>query len=937
MADWTLSWVLQKDGSTVDTFNGNPYKPSITQAGNYTAILTAVKGIFEGQVTNTFTVASPVCGPPPGVDQLAISINCPGPVCNPNTNITFKVSTFQYTRQNCDVYKWSIPGVGTKTGEQVTFNFTSTGNYTVTLNASNSADPTGTSVQQSITISPTGGGDPDPGPTCARPTGIGVTYSGPNCGVGTPCKTGDRINFTVFKNNGDSLSSQCSESATWSWGDGTTGSGRVTNHTYSTSGNKTVSVTVTSPAGNATPFTLNVPIQNAGCAGSATVDNLVPSFRGAETRCSALNGAFCRRGENIQFDVSTFDYTFQACDQFAWTFGDGTTSNEKNPIHAYTGSAPAYTATLRVYNTANPTGATVSMTVPFDNAPIQPQPNISVTGPRSAGKGATVTFTANSDIPATNWVWNFGDGTGNDSSQASIVGSSSTITHVFNKISTGQGFNVTVSAKNAVDTTDRSTASAAVQVAVSETPVYRFLLPAVIHAGGQNNSVWRTDVQVYYGAPSPSAEPLNLTAEFNGASTPLLINQSTFIYEDFMSRLAPGRDAQGPVILTTQTKYKPQIWTRTYNVDSTGRTFGQFIPAVSLDDTTGSAVDGSVDPAKYYLAGLRENTRYRTNLGFINPNTTEVIADVIAYDDIRLPLAHFTVTMAPFQLVSINGLGTKIPNVPNRPITLEITVPAGKWLVAYASFIDGVSNDPAYIPAISDAELSSVAYATGITPGVGHVGDWRSDVTVFNPDSATMRFDLEYYDEAGLLRGQARDIILPGGQLKSYEDLLRTTGLWASAPPDGLGMLRLRPTTAVTRYPLTFSRTYNDKGTGGTFGQGIPGFGAANANVKPGKSAIIPGVRSDANYKTNIGLTNITANAANVKVSLLDPNTGAVAREISVPLAAYQSVVGAFDFGGLERGTFKVEITSGVGEVWAFASIINQGNDPEYVPGIPIQ
>lgn len=938
MADWTLNWVLQRDGVTVDSGSGNPYKPTLTQPGNYTVTLTAVKGIFEGTATSSFTVLSPVCGPPPTTDQLAITVSCPGSVCSPGATITFKVSTFQYTRQPCDVYKWSIPGIGTKTGEQVTFTFPSANTYTVTLNASNTANPTGSTVQQAVTISsPGGGGNPDPGPTCTRPTGIGITYSGPNCGPGTPCKNGDRINFTATKNNGDSLSSQCTESATWTWGDGTTGSGRVTNHTYTTAGNKTVTVTVTSPAGDATPYSINVPIQNAGCAGSATIDNLTPSFRGVETRCSALNNAFCRRGENIQFDIGAYGYTFQACDQFEWNFGDGGTANTKDPVHAYTGSAAAYTASVRVYNPTNTTGVTLTMTVPFDNAPIQPQPSISVTAPRSAGKGAAVTFTATSDIPATGWVWNFGDGTGNDHSQAGVVGTSSTITHVFNKVSTGQGFNVTVSAKNAQDTTDRSTASAAAQVSVTETPVYRFLLPAVIHAAGQNSSAWRTDVQVYYSAPSPSSEPLNMIADFNGVQTPLLINQSTFIYEDFMRRLEPNKDASGAVIITTQTKYKPQIWTRTYNVDASGRTFGQFIPAVSLDGTTGSSVDGSADPVKYYLTGLRENTRYRTNLGFINPNTTDLIANVVAYDDLRLPLTQFTVTMAPFQLVPINGLGTKIPNIPNRPITLEITVPAGKWLVAYASGIDGVSNDPAYIPAISDAELASTAYSTGIIPGVGHIGDWRSDVTIFNPDSVTMKFDLEYYDSTGLLRGQARDIVLGAGQLKAYDDLLKVNSLWASAPPDGLGMLRVKTTTPVTRYPLSFSRTYNDKGAGGTFGQGIPAFGATNGNVKPGKAAIIPGVRNDANYKTNIGLTNTTANAVNVVVRLLDPNTGAAAREIAVELAAFQSVVGNFDFGGLQTGTFKVEITGGIGEVWAFASIINQGNDPEYVPGIPIQ
>lgn len=942
MDGWVFSWSLVKDGQTVATGAGNPYTPNITAPGNYTVNLSAVKGIFDGAAHADMVVQGALCGPPPTVDQLAISAACGA--CKVGDTVTFRASMFGYSRQDCDVFTWNFgDNTPSVVGTTATHTYASAGTYTARLTVSNNSGHGSTTVSREVPI--TSGSNPPPPPpddNCTRALGVGITYSGnKGCGPGIPCKVGERVNFTGTKNNGNDLLSSACDTATWEFGDGGSGSGRSTNRTYNNPGSYTVTLRVTGPGGNASPASVIIPVVNSNgtgaCSGAATADNLVPSFKGGESNCSNLNDALCRRGESIQFDLKTFDYTLQACDKFEWNFGDGGTSTLKNPTHAFTGSAAAYNVTVRVYNETNPTGVTVPIEVPFDNAPIQPQPAISVSGPRSAGKGGVVTFTATSDIPATNWRWNFGDGTGVDTSQAGVVGTSSTITHVFDRVSNAQGFSVTVTAKNAQDTTDRSAASAVAQVVVTETPVYRFLLPAVIHAGGQNGSAWRTDVQVYYGAPSPSAEPLVMNAEFQGATTELLINQSTFIYEDFMRQLV-STDAQGPVIITTQTKYKPQIWTRTYNVDASGRTFGQFIPAISLDGPTGSAIDGSADPVKYYLAGLRENTRYRTNLGFINPTTTDVIANVVAYDDLRLPVGTpFTVSIAPFQLVQINGLSTKIANLPNRPISLEISVPAGKWIVAYASFIDGLSNDPAYIPAVSDAELASNAYATGVTPGVGHVGDWRSDVTIYNPDAAAVRFDLEYRDADGHVRGEAKDLVLGSGQFKSYEDLLKVAGLWTTAPPDGLGMLRLRTTTPVARYPMSFSRTYNDKGSGGTFGQGIAGFGAANANVKPGKAAIIPGVRSDANYKTNIGLSNVTANAANVVVRLLDPNTGAVSREIAVSLAAYQSVVGAFDFGGLERGTFKVEVTGGAGEVWAFASIINQGNDPEYVPGIPLE
>jgi len=940
---WVYSWQLIKDGVTVGTSTANPYTPNVASPGLYSVQLSAVKGLFDGTAQNSFNAAGALCGPLPTLDQITVTNTCQNG-CDIGEEVTFRANLYEYARQDCDVFTWKLGDSAntTKTGTPVKHAYTAKGSYTATLTVTNTSGGTPVVLTTIAKVGNTTEPPPPPPPTCTRPTGVAITYGGTRgCGPGIACQTGERINFGASKNNGDPLDTAC-DTANWSWGDNTgTSTGRNTTHTFQSAGTYTVSLSVTSSAGNATPVQVVIQVtgtSTGGCTGSATADNLVPEFRGADSRCSLTNGNLCQRGEEIAFDVKAFDYAFQGCDTFLWTFGDGSTSTAKNPTHAFTGSAAEYTVTLRVSNTNNPNGVSVPIRVPFDNAPIVDAPRINISGPVTAGKGVAVTFTATSDIPATNWSWNFGDGTSVDNSQFTRVGTTSTISHVFNKVSPSSGpFSVAVTAKNATDTTDRSTAPAFINVNVTETPVHRFLLPAVIHAGGQAGSAWRTDVQVYYSAPNPSSEPLNMTAEFNGTSTPLLINQSTFIYEDFMRKLVPNVDAQGPVIITTQSKYKPQIWTRTYNVDATGRTFGQFIPAVSLDGTSGAAVTGSADPSKYYLAGLRENARYRTNLGFVNPNATETIANVVVYDDLRIPLTQFTVTMAPFQLVAINGLRSKVSNLPDRPVSLEITVAAGKWLVAYASFIDGISNDPAYIPAVSDAELASADYNTSITPGVGHIGDWRSDVTIYNPDSAGVRFDLFYYDAVGLERGRATDLFLGAGQFKTYDDLLKVTGLWSSAPPDGLGMIRLRTTTPVSRYPMTFSRTYNDKGSGGTFGQGISGFAAARANVKSGKPAIIPGVRSDSNYKTNIGLTNTTALPVNVMVRLLDPNTGATARELPVELAAYQSVVGAFDFGGLATGTFKVEITGGAGEVWAFASIINQGNDPEYVPALSLQ
>lgn len=946
MSDWTLTWKLMSGNTEVATGTGTTFSPNISAAGTYKVKLTATKAIFENPVEQDFTVAGALCGPP--VDSINVGIHVGCATCSKNTDITIRADLYDYTPQSCDQWVWNF-GDGTSsvtltgtTGWLTKHKYASDGTYKIRLTVKNSAGET-VVAPKDITIGNDDTPPPPPPPSCDLATSVSFTYSGSQgCRANIDCKVGESITFTPRK-NGKSI--QDCDTAMWTWHDGSGISNDSPSKTYNSEGSYVVKLKIRNSKGTSSEVsqTIKVVPDSTTCTVKPTEDHFYIVFLGRESGCSNSNTKVCKPNEIIDFRATEqFGYKFQGCDKFEWTFGDNSSkSTSQNTTHTYSGTAGNYEVSLRVYNTVG--GTTIKEQVRFTEAPVQPAPVLKADAfPTNGTKGVAITFTATSDLASTTgWTWNFGDGTGNNTSNASAVGLSNSISHVF---ATAGQYSVTVRARNGNDTSTQLTALASGTITIVDVPTHRFLLPAVIHQGGQNGSVWRSDVQVYYPAPNPATEPLQMTASYNGKDTPLTINRSTFIYEDFARSLSTA-DSQGPVIITTQSKYKPQIWTRTYNVDPSGKTFGQFIPAVDLSDSTSSVIEGSADPVKYYLPGLRQNSRYRTNLGFINPNSTQTLANVVAYDDLRIPLHQFTVDMAPFQLVPINGLQNVIPNLPDRPITLEITVAAGKWLVAYASFIDGISNDPAYIPAVPDADLAHASYATGsITPGVGHIGDWRSDVTIYNPDVNGVKLNLTYYDSVGLPRGEAKDVFLGAGQSKTYEDLLKVAGLWTAAPPDGLGMLVVTPTTQVTRYPMTFARTYNEKGTSGTFGQGIPGFGAGAANVKLGQGAIIPGVRSDANYKTNIGLTNTTALPVNVIVRLLDPATGAVAKkadgsnnELAVSLSAHQSVVATFNFEGLQTGTFKIEITAGQGQVWAFASIINQNTDPEYVPALPLQ
>jgi PKD repeat protein len=926
-ATWQLSWEVTHNGSVIKTGTGNPLAGfKLTEAGSYS--VTVTETVFDISVTKPFTVAATLCGPPPTIAQLSISATCTSQ-CSANQAITFTASPFGYQIQDCDEFVWNFgDGSATQTGKVQTHSFTSSKTYTVKLTAKNSSDQTGTTVEQTVQV---GGVVVDP-PTCAAPSGITLSA---NCISGSTCKAGTPILFTGHRGLGSLLT--C-DSASWTFGDGGSSSSKQPSKTYTNAGTYNVQITVTNSSGSLSysePFVILAGTGVETCAGSASEANVSLSFS-APSGCSDANSTNCTAGESVTFNASFFGYTQQACDRFEWNFGDGSAlGSTKLAPHQYAANG-VYNVALRVYNSSNPTGVTLHDTVTVGpTVPLKPLPQLSFAGfPATGSKDSPVTFTVNSNISATAWSWDFGDGVKDTTSQASLIGTTASIQHTYTRSGT---FVVLVKARNAEDVVTAPLGQALANtpgIVITDVPEYKFLLPVVTHGPGQGGSVWHTDVQIYNPDPSVSPQnPMNMTASLRDIVRPLVVFNSTFTYEDFMKVFTNGNDS-GPVIITVRSKFLPQIWTRTYNQTETG-TFGQFIPAIRIDAAAGGG--SAFGEGKYYLAGLRHDAQFRTNLGFVNPNAQTVNATVKVYDDRQLQVGQFSLQLAPYEFSQFpiaSDQGVKNLS-PDHPFSLDIEVPQGQWLIAYASFIDSASNDPVYMPAVRESELTLPDYRNGVIPGVGHVGEWRSDITIYNPDTQSVVVDLAYYDQTGAKVAETKNVLIHQREFLQYKDFLKQGVLGNVA--DSIGMLRVTvpDTVPAARFPLTFARTYNDKGNGKTFGQGIAGFAAARANVKPGHPALVAGVRSNSKYYTNVGITNVSGVVARAFVKLLDPTTGAEQLLQTIDLQPNQSVVGRVELGTLETGSLKVEVTGG--NVWAFASIVDKGTaDPEYVAATPL-
>ncbi len=129
----------------------------------------------------------------------------------------------------------------------------------------------------------------------------------------------------------------------WDFGDGTTGTGATTSHTYAAAGSRTVALTVTDP-------------KKSGTSTQPVNPQRRPVTATATGSCADLSCTFTATGSSPDGSIASY----------AWDFGDGTTGSGATATHAYATGGP-YTATVTVTDDAAATAtatAAVTATAP---------------------------------------------------------------------------------------------------------------------------------------------------------------------------------------------------------------------------------------------------------------------------------------------------------------------------------------------------------------------------------------------------------------------------------------------------------------------------------------------------------------------------------------------------------------------------------------------
>jgi len=206
----------------------------------------------------------------------------------------------------------------------------------------------------------------------------------------------DPANSQTIHFNNTTPTSTPGDIVTWTFGDGSSGSGMSPVHTYAQAGTYTVCMRVQRPG-----TTGNTPCVREICK-TITVHqncNFQPSFTWSIDPANPLR---------VIFTNTTNIPTVTA--QVVWTFGDGTSANTWNATHVYNQPGRYYVC-LKIYlsNTCFRMKCD-SILIPVPPPPCNNQSNFNVL--RSSTNSQTFTFVPAYQSNAAVYTWTFGDGTG---------------------------------------------------------------------------------------------------------------------------------------------------------------------------------------------------------------------------------------------------------------------------------------------------------------------------------------------------------------------------------------------------------------------------------------------------------------------------------------------------------------------------------------------
>lgn len=240
--------------------------------------------------------------------------------------VTVDASTSADSDGTIQSYKWNWgDGSPTSTGVTASHPYSAQGNYTITLIVTDDDGETGSTTREVFADMP----------NVAPVANFVASVNGLQAAVDANASTDSDGSIASYE---------------WNFGDGTSGTGAVANHSYTSGGAKTITLKVTDNEGASTTT-------------SQQVTTVAPNQGPTAAFTSSANGL------TVAVDASTSSDPDGTIASYAWNFGDGATATGATATHPYA-TAATYSVTLTVTDNNGATNAkTVQVTV---STPVPP-------------------------------------------------------------------------------------------------------------------------------------------------------------------------------------------------------------------------------------------------------------------------------------------------------------------------------------------------------------------------------------------------------------------------------------------------------------------------------------------------------------------------------------------------------------------------------------
>ncbi len=467
-----------------------------------------------------------------------------------------------------------------------------------------------------------------------------------------------------------------------------------------------------------------------------------------------------------------------------------------------------------------------------------------------------------------------------------------------------------------------------------------WFIPGVAHAPGAGETTWRTDL----AAVNKGSGQASVTTTFIPYDGDAIVERSFMLqpgqameWHDVLVALfnvSPERSTKGTVKLTSMEQVFATA--RTYNQSDKG-TFGQYLPALPAQPAFALTSSAGPDIARSDELGviphLKKTADFRTNLGVQNLGESPVTIEIRLWDKngiqlgspwtATVPVGHYRQLDDVFAVV-----GGGSPAIAYA--TVKVTSPDGAaWF--YGSVIDNATGDPTTVPVLrpwdGGREIAGIAHA----PGAGGT-TWRSDLAAVYLGSGSEDFQprLTAYGSGETVEGLAS---LPAGGTAEWRDV--AVSLFGHSTDDTVkGTLGI---DSLSGLYLT-ARTYN-QGSKGTFGQYLPAVTAAEGFGR-GIIGIIPQLKKNADFRTNVGVLNLSPFEVVAAIKLYNGSGDQMGTTRNQPVPANEyfqvdDVFAALGAGNLDVAYATVEVMTDGGRIWAYGSVIdNATGDPTTIPAL---